>query len=125
MDPRILLLDDSPYLRMLIKRALTEDGYEVVEGNEVDGALDGGRGDAAGFDLIVTNSFVRGLSGDEVIERLRRNFPTVPILHIEDVTCVRHPGDIPEVNVPTTFKPFSLPAFREAVRDLLHPEVAN
>ena len=116
--PRILLLDDEPNLRTLIARALTEDGYELVEGHEGDGALDGGQRDGAGFDLIVTNSFIRGLSGDEVIERLRRNFPAVPILHIEDVTHVRNPGDISGSDL-TLFKPFSLPALREAVRDLL------
>jgi DNA-binding response OmpR family regulator len=115
--PRILVLDDAPQLRSLITRALREDGYEVVEGNESDGALDGGREDGPSFDLIVTNSIL-GLSGDEVISRLRRNFPALPILHIEDVTHLRRPEDIPG-GVPTLFKPFSLPGLRQAVRDLL------
>jgi DNA-binding response OmpR family regulator len=101
----------------LISRALSDVGYEVTA------LSDGERGLAAalsanpGFDLVVTNTWMPGLSGAELIARLRQHFPAIPILHIDDVARHKTATDSPEVA--TLFKPFSIAALREAVRALL------
>ena len=71
-----------------------------------------------GFDLIVTNSYMPGLTGPELIARVREDFPNLPILHVDDVT---RRGRIPQLpsDVSTIYKPFSIAGLRAAVRELL------
>jgi CheY-like chemotaxis protein len=118
MAQRILVVDDEPMVRTLIARALTDEGYEVVAVADGRAALDAARGAEVEFDLIVTNNYMPGLSGPELISRVRQDFPHLPILHIDDIsrrpTAESLPGD-----VPTVYKPFSIATLREAVRKLL------
>jgi CheY-like chemotaxis protein len=120
MPARILVVDDEPMVRALIARALTDAGYEVVAVANGRAALDATRGAEVGFDLIVTNSYMPGLSGAELVNRVREDFPDLPILHVDDIARRGRVGDLP-VDVPTIYKPFSIAALREAVRKLLTP----
>lgn len=117
MAPRILVVDDEPMVRALITRALTDDGYEVVAVANGYAALDAARAEV-GFDLIVTNNYMPGLNGAELIARVRQDFPSLPILHIDDISRKRVDKGLPE-DVPTVYKPFSIATLRGAVRDLL------
>jgi DNA-binding response OmpR family regulator len=105
-------------VRALITRALTDDGFEVVAVADGHAALDAARTAQAGFDLIVTNNYMPGLSGPELIARVRQDFPTLPILHVDDVSRRGRVRDLPS-DVPTIYKPFSVVALRAAVRGLL------
>jgi CheY-like chemotaxis protein len=120
MPARILVVDDEPMVRALITRALTDAGHEVVAVANGRAALDAARGAEVGFDLIVTNSYMPGLSGAELVKRVREDFPDLPILHIDDIARRGRVGDLP-VEVPTIYKPFSIAALREAVQKLLTP----
>jgi two-component system, cell cycle sensor histidine kinase and response regulator CckA len=115
---RILVVDDEPMVRALITRALTDAGHEVVVAANGKAALEAARGAEAGFDLIITNNYMPGLSGPELIERIRQDFPDLPILHVDDMTRKGRVEKLPE-DVPTIYKPFSAQALREAVRKLL------
>jgi two-component system, cell cycle response regulator CpdR len=118
MAARILVVDDEPMVRALIARALSDDGYEVVAVANGRAALDAARGAEARFELIITNNYMPGLSGAELIARVRSDFPDLPILHVDDVT---RRGRIPPLpsDIPTIYKPFSIGALRAAVKDLL------
>jgi CheY-like chemotaxis protein len=118
MAPRILVVDDEPMVRALITRALTDEGYEVVAVANGRAALDAARGAEVGFDLIVTNNYMPGLNGTELITKVREDFPSLPILHIDDISRKRAKTGLPE-DVPTVYKPFSVVTLREAVRKLL------
>ena len=118
MAPRILVVDDEPMVRALIARVLTDEGYEVVAVANGRAALDAARGAEVGFDLIVTNNYMPGLTGAELIERVRRDFPSLPILHIDDISRQRLEKGLPD-DVPTVYKPFSVATLRDAVRKLL------
>lgn len=48
-------------------------------------ALDAAHGAETPFDMIVTNNYLPGLSGAELIERVRKDFPNLPILHVDDI----------------------------------------
>jgi CheY-like chemotaxis protein len=118
MSSRILVVDDEPMVRALIARALTDAGYEVVAVANGRAALDAARGAPAEFDLIITNNYMPGLNGAELIAKVREDFPNQPILHVDDVT---RRGRIPPVpgDIPTIYKPFSVEALRKAVREAL------
>jgi two-component system cell cycle response regulator CpdR len=118
MAARILVVDDEPMVRALIARALTDEGYEVVAVANGRAALDAARGAEAEFDMIVTNNYLPGLSGPELIARIRQDFPKLPILHVDDVARRRRVGEVP-VEVPTIYKPFSIASLTDAVQRLL------
>jgi two-component system, cell cycle sensor histidine kinase and response regulator CckA len=118
MTARILVVDDEPMVRALIVRALTDEGYEVVAVANGRAALDAARGALAGFDLIVTNNYMPGLTGSELVGRVRQDFPDLPILHIDDLLRKTRIGQLP-ADVPTIYKPFSVSTLTEAVRKLL------
>jgi len=121
MAQRILVVDDEPMVRALIARALTDEGYEVVAVADGWAALDAAQGAEVEFDLIVTNNYMPGLSGPELIARVRQDFPSLPILHIDDISRKRAGQGLPE-DVPTVYKPFSLATLRETVRALLEKD---
>lgn len=118
MAHRILVVDDEPMVRALIARALSDEGYEVVTVANGRAALDAARAAEGGFDLIVTNNYMPGLNGAELVARVREDFPTLPILHIDDISRRRAVQNLPD-DVPTVYKPFSVATLREAVRKLL------
>jgi CheY-like chemotaxis protein len=118
MAARILVVDDEPMVRALIARVLTDEGYEVVAVADGRAALDAARGAEVGFDLVVTNNYMPGLTGPELVARVRQDFPDLPILHVDDIGRRRRVGQLPE-DVPTIYKPFSIASLREAVRKLL------
>lgn len=70
------------------------------------------------FDLIVTNNYMPGLTGSELVGRIRQDFPDLPILHIDDIARRGRIGHLP-TDVPTIYKPFSIATLRDAVRNLL------
>jgi CheY-like chemotaxis protein len=118
MAPRILVVDDEPMVRALIARALSDEGYEVVAVANGRAALDAAQGAEIGFDLIITNNYMPGLNGPELVARVRQDFPSLPILHIDDISRKRIDKGLPD-DVPTVYKPFSIATLREAVRTLL------
>jgi CheY-like chemotaxis protein len=118
MTSRILVVDDEPMVRALIARVLSDVGYEVVAVANGQAALDAARGADVGFDLIVTNNYMPGLNGAELIERVRQDFPSLPILHIDDITRKRGDQGLPS-DVPTVYKPFDAATLRQAVQQLL------
>jgi DNA-binding response OmpR family regulator len=124
MASRILVVDDEPMVRALIARVLTDEGYEVVTAANGRAALDAARRAEAGFDLIITNNYVPGLSGAELVARVRKDFPDLPILHVDDIT---RRGRIPPLpsDIPTIYKPFSIAALKAAVRGLLQEGRGN
>jgi CheY-like chemotaxis protein len=118
MAPRILVVDDEPMVRALIARVLSDAGYEVVTVANGQAALDAARGAEVGFNLVVTNNYMPGLNGAELIARVRQDFPSLPILHIDDISRKRIDQGLPD-DVPTVYKPFSNATLCEAVHHLL------
>jgi two-component system OmpR family response regulator len=117
LAPHILVVDDEPMVCALVSRALTDDGYQVTAEHDGEAGLELARTAEPQFDLIVTNSWMPGLSGSELILRLRLDFPEIPILHIDDLT--RTESEERREDVTTLYKPFSVGALQQAVRQLL------
>jgi len=77
---RALIVEDDPYVRDVIARALQSGGYDVIaaaSGTEGDGyAADGG------FDLAVVDWNLPDLSGIDVVRRLREAKDDTPVLMV-------------------------------------------
>ncbi|RKH60098.1 response regulator [Corallococcus llansteffanensis] len=85
--PRILIADDQPEMRALIRKMLVRRGYEVVEASDGPGLvqllIDGLTADESRApDLIITDVRMPGFTGLEVLARLRREQWTTPVILI-------------------------------------------
>ena len=115
MSTRILLLDDEPAILALVSRVLEAGGYHIDTLTFPLTALQVIR--EGQYALVITNSVMQGPAGAKLLARLRRLYPTLPLLHLDDQS---HPT-VPEFpsNVPTLSKPFTNIALLEAVGGLV------
>src|SRR4051812_12802041 len=75
---RVLVVDDEPGIRTAVTRGLTAEGMEVVAVGDGRSALDAGL--TGGFDAIVLDIILPGLSGYRVLEQLRGAGVDTPVL---------------------------------------------
>lgn len=74
---KILMVDDSKFLRLATERALTRAGYEVISATDGEQALALAR--EAGPDLILLDMLLPKIPGPEVLKRLKKEAATAAI----------------------------------------------
>jgi two-component system, NtrC family, response regulator HydG len=74
---RILLVDDDPALGGYLCRVLRAGGFDVTHELDADGAL--GRIQAEHWDLLITDIELPGMSGLELLGRVRELVPGLPV----------------------------------------------
>ena len=77
---RILVIDDEPQVRRLIRQMLSRAGHEVAEAADGAEGLESIRVQAP--DVIITDILMPNKEGIETIREVRREVPTLPILVI-------------------------------------------
>jgi DNA-binding response OmpR family regulator len=115
MTARIMVLDDEPAVQRLVARILEGAGYTVDQPCDTDTALRAVEG--GDYDLVITNSVMHGVSGARLVTRLRRLYPSLPVLHLDDQSHPRvaeFPADVPTLN-----KPFKSEVLVDSVRHIL------
>lgn len=118
---RILIIDDDMAVRAVIKGALSDEGYEVLE------AADGNEGlkcyQNSPTDLVITDLIMPEKEGIETIVELRREFPEVKIIAISGGTLYGSSDNLRMAERlgarRTLTKPFKIPDLLEAVREVL------
>lgn len=78
---RILIVDDDPGLLMLLTRTLLKHNYDVVGAADGFQALDALQG-APGFAVMVTDLYMPGLSGLELIQKAKELDPVLEVVVI-------------------------------------------
>jgi two-component system, cell cycle sensor histidine kinase and response regulator CckA len=81
-DRTILLVEDDPVVRHVVKLLLEMEGDVVLEAKDGDEALAVLAGHAGALDLLLTDVMMPGLSGAEVCDRVRARRPGLPTLFI-------------------------------------------
>jgi CheY-like chemotaxis protein len=118
---RVLVADDDMEICSLIKTVLRRGPYALTICNDAESALAHVQsGDP--FDLLICDFMLPGISGIELIRRVRANraWADVPIVmisghdHDEMDACAKRAGANAFLN-----KPFTLKAFRSTVQTLL------
>jgi CheY-like chemotaxis protein len=124
---RILVVDDEPMIRSLTRRALERFGYEVLEADDGDAALELVRSEAGSkLDLAVLDVVMPRMDGRELSEQLRRVQPGLRVLYISG-----HTGDelarrlLLDASVPFLQKPFPPDELVERVQELLELRTAG
>ncbi len=116
--PRILLVEDEPAVRDLLRHALERRGYHV----------DIGATGAEGLalcdeleppDLLITDLILPGATGPVIVEKLRQRAPAVKVLLMSGYA--EHPllDAAHAAGEPCLVKPFELASFSETVARLL------
>jgi CheY-like chemotaxis protein len=75
---RILIVDDDPSIRFVLRLILEHEGYEVIEAGQGQEALEMLRSDPLP-DLVVTDLMMPILTGMELIQRLRADLRTAAL----------------------------------------------
>jgi CheY-like chemotaxis protein len=119
----ILVVDDEPMIRALARRALELYGYEVLEAEDGEAALEVIRSEAgARVALAVLDVVMPRTDGRKLTELLRRERPALGVLYISG-----HTGDelarrlLLDASVPFLQKPFPPDELVERVQELLEP----
>jgi DNA-binding NtrC family response regulator len=73
--PHLLFVDDEPALRSLMAERLTERGFEVVEADSGETALQ--YLEQFAFDILITDLRLPGMDGTRVIEAARERYPSI------------------------------------------------
>ena len=75
---RILVVDDEPPIRRLLKTSLGSQGYHVLEAEDGEQALT--QIERGAIDVVVLDLGLPNMHGFDVIARIRARNPTVPII---------------------------------------------
>ena len=79
-DERVMLVDDDGAVVRATKDLLESLGYRVQAFTQAGTALDQFRRDRAGFDVIVTDNLMPGMTGVELAEEVRQIDAAIPIV---------------------------------------------
>ncbi len=115
---KILIIDDDTSLRRVLEYNLQEEGYEVFA------AADGAGGlalfDAHGPDLVITDLKMPGMSGFQVLERVKERSPQVPVMVLTAFGAVETAVEAMKLGAYDYItKPFNRDELRLAVRKAL------
>lgn len=118
---RIMVMDDDENVRKLLTTILSDEGYDVESASN---GLQGGKlQHEKPFDLVVTDLFMPGKDGIEIIQEIRNDYPGTRIIAISGGGNV---GDVDLLKVSRALgadlvltKPFMPDDLLEAVGKLL------
>jgi len=114
MNGRILVVDDEPQIRRVLKTALTAEGYFVADAKSAEESFAKLREDR--FDLVLLDVNMPGLSGLEACQEIRRNSEiaiimlTVRNAEFDKVAALDAGAD------DYVIKPFSMPELHARIR---------
>ena len=125
---RILVIDDDPQLRTLLKRYFERRGFEVLEASDGDAGINAYR--SKGADVIITDLIMPGKEGMETIMELKQDFPDAKIIAISGGGRVAPQGYLQlakGIGAMKIFsKPFELEQLHAAVIELIgDPETST
>jgi DNA-binding NtrC family response regulator len=114
--PTVLVVDDDPAMRTLLRDWLERDGFRVVEEPSADRLLAAAR--SARFDAVVLDKEMPERSGLDVLPAFRRQCPEVPVILITAFGGVAVAHEALRLGARTYLeKPFQLRALLDAVRE--------
>lgn len=116
MKKQVMIVDDNQFALDLMARELRDIGLEAVCAHDGSEAL--GRLQWDDYALLITDLDLPGMTGNQVIEQVRRLYPAVPIIALATEAGVEE--DLArQAGATVLWKPFSMVDFRAMVIDAL------
>jgi len=116
----VLLVEDAPDVREVVRDILVDAGYRVLEAAGPDEALDVCARDTVELDLLLTDVIMAKMSGGELAKRIMVARPNIRVLYMSGYTAddiVRH--GVQAAGVSLLHKPFSPGTLVRVVRQVL------
>jgi PAS domain S-box-containing protein len=116
----VLLVEDEPDLRKLVRRFLTPRGYQILEASSGEEALEKCRDHPGPIHLLLTDVVLSGMNGRELADNLVQSRPGLRVLYMSGYTDnhIVHHG----ILAPGTFfiqKPFTELELAHKVREVM------
>jgi len=116
----VLLVEDEDAVRMFGARALRNKGYNVLEAENGEGALDVINGTDENIDLIISDVVMPGMDGHTLVRLVRHELPDVKVIlmsgYAEDVFRDEIDRD---PTIQFLAKPFSLRGLASKVKEVI------
>ncbi len=116
----VLLVEDEPALRQLAVLMIGRLGYQVIDTANGDEALQQVLEKGVRPDVVLTDVVIPGMSGPELVDRLRETLPDVKIIYMSGYTddAISKDGVVdPGLNF--LQKPFTMSALATTIRTAL------
>ena len=116
----VLVVEDETAVRELVAKILERHGYAVVSASSPKEAVAQIRSQHAGIDLLLTDVVMPVDSGPILAERLRRTFPSIPVLYMSGYTeTALGAYGVLEPEIALLHKPFSSNELLSKIREIL------
>ncbi len=119
----VLLVEDESGIRALVRKILRRQGYEVLEADSGEQALELSRQYSGKIDLIITDLMLPKIGGRELVAELQKEGHQMKVLYVSGYTD--DPAVYAEQLPPGTAylqKPFTLGSLLDKVKDVLGVE---
>ena len=118
---RIIVIDDQEPIRRIVRRALEQEGHEVLDASEGEMGMRLLERHAA--DVVITDIFMPGQDGILTLRQIRKQFPAVKVIVISGgdssgLLDLRHDAELLGA-VRTLQKPFTAAELVQTVREVL------
>ncbi len=110
--PVVLVVEDDPLVRRLVRRILVREGYEVVLAEGPDEAI--ALAQQRRIDALLTDLTMPGGGGRRVAADLRAQHPDLPVLYMTGFS-----PNVGDLDAPVLFKPFQPDKLLRALERLL------
>lgn len=119
----ILIVEDEINLRRLARQYLETQGYKILEAEDGAAALQIVDGYKGTIDLLLTDVIMPGMNGRELAAHVTKLLPDTRVLYMSGYTenAIGHDGTL-DAGINLLQKPFSLPALKDRVREVLDSE---
>ena len=112
----VLVVEDEPQIRSLMREALARAGYRAIEAPNAEDALEVLQSLPGPLHLLVTDVEMQGMNGVELAARVRESRPGVRVLY---VTGYDDPGAARGPAATLLRKPFTMEVLQQRVRAVL------
>lgn len=79
MSKTILIVDDEPRMRKILRSQVIAEGYAVLEANDGDEALKI-LNNNSGIDILILDIMLPKKSGLEIFETIKKDFPSLKVI---------------------------------------------
>jgi PAS domain S-box-containing protein len=83
----VMVVEDDDAVRSLVKRAIQREGHQVLEARNAAEALLLAERHHEQLDLVVTDLIMPGMSGHDLVRRLRENYESINVLFMSGYTA--------------------------------------
>ena len=118
---RIIVIDDQEPIRRIVRRALEQEGHEVLDAS--DGEMGVRLLEQHAADVVITDIFMPGQDGILTLRQIRKQFPAVKVIVISGgdssgLLDLRHDAELLGA-VRSLQKPFTAAELVQTVREVL------